>query len=152
MKTEDKIQIMLDRGYIYDPKSGLITGPSGTILKKKEPTGYGVVGGMYHEGKKIYVRAHQFAFFSIYGYLPECIDHIDENKSNNRIDNLRAANKRLNGYNRSKSVGYRFNGFSYVASIVIDGVNTHLGSYRTPDEAKNSYETKKAELIKMTTK
>lgn len=56
----------------------------------------------YHNTKykeKIY-RSHRLIFFYHYGYLPKCIDHIDGNKSNNKIENLREATYSQNLCNR----------------------------------------------------
>lgn len=48
---------------------------------------------------KIY-KAHRLVFLYHHGYLPEQIDHADKNPSNNRIENLRAANNGQNCMNR----------------------------------------------------
>ena len=42
---------------------------------------------------------HQIVFLMHHGYIPEVVDHIDRNTSNNRIENLRASNKSLNACN-----------------------------------------------------
>lgn len=42
---------------------------------------------------------HRAIFLLHHGYLPKLIDHIDRNPSNNKIENLRAANKRINALN-----------------------------------------------------
>ena len=47
--------------------------------------------------KKHYV--HRLVFLYHYGFLPESVDHIDGDKSNNRIENLRAASLHQNNYN-----------------------------------------------------
>ena len=45
-------------------------------------------------------KAHRLVFLYHYGYLPECVDHIDGDKANNRIENLRAATKEENCRNQ----------------------------------------------------
>lgn len=47
--------------------------------------------------KKYY--AHRLIFLYHYGYLPKYIDHIDGNKSNNNLENLRASTVRQNRAN-----------------------------------------------------
>ena len=47
--------------------------------------------------------AHRAAFYSHYGYLPECIDHINNNKADNRIENLRACTFSQNSHNAKLS-------------------------------------------------
>lgn len=48
---------------------------------------------------KIY-KAHRLVFLYHHGYLPEQIDHIDQNQSNNRVENLRPATSGQNSMNR----------------------------------------------------
>jgi hypothetical protein len=45
------------------------------------------------------VLAHRLIFSMFHGYLPELVDHIDGNKLNNNICNLRAATKSENQQN-----------------------------------------------------
>jgi hypothetical protein len=47
------------------------------------------------------VSAHRVIFLMFYGYLPKEVDHKDLNKSNNRIDNLRAATTAQNASNKA---------------------------------------------------
>jgi len=42
---------------------------------------------------------HKVIFLMQHGYLPELVDHIDNNPSNNNIENLRPANKTQNNCN-----------------------------------------------------
>lgn len=54
------------------------------------------------KGKKWLV--HRLIYLWHYGELPAMLDHIDKNPENNRIENLRPTDKRLNGYNRNAPV------------------------------------------------
>jgi hypothetical protein len=48
-------------------------------------------------------RAHRLVWFVTYGKFPDNdIDHIDGDKSNNRIENLRDVSQRVNSQNRKK--------------------------------------------------
>lgn len=49
-------------------------------------------------GGRLYV-AHRLVFMYHYGYLPEFIDHIDGDRQNNKIENLRGTTKSCNSHN-----------------------------------------------------
>jgi len=67
------------------------------------------VGTLHSEG---YIRigikfklyySHRLIFMMFYGYMPEQIDHIDGNRTNNRIENLRSAINASNMLNIQKN-------------------------------------------------
>jgi len=68
----------------------------------------GSVAGCIHKGtgyihikiKAKSFKAHRLVFLYHHGYLPEFVDHIDGNKKNNKIENLRAATKEENCRNQ----------------------------------------------------
>ena len=68
----------------------------------------GQVAGCIHKGtgyihvkiKAKAFKAHRLVFLYHHGYLPECVDHIDGDKTNNKIENLRAATKEENCRNQ----------------------------------------------------
>lgn len=70
------------------------------------------VGSLNHDG---YIRIwcnkrlsfkHRFLFWYYHGYLPEEIDHIDRNKQNNSIQNLRAVDRKANCLNKTARKSY----------------------------------------------
>ena len=81
----------------------------------------------------------------------QMIDHIDENKANNNVKNLRWATRKDNGYNRGKQTnntsgfkGVSFNKHTkkFESKISINGKLKHLGLFETAEEASKVYEAK----------
>jgi hypothetical protein len=92
--------------------------------------------------KKLY-RIHRVIFEMHHGYCPKFIDHIDGNKQNNRIENLREATSNQNGYNTKLSSrnttgvkGVSFDGKKYRVRFKVDGKAKSFGSYFDIDYAK----------------
>jgi hypothetical protein len=48
-------------------------------------------------------KLHRLIFMMFYGYMPREIDHINGNKTDNRIENLREVNHSQNQWNRPKT-------------------------------------------------
>jgi hypothetical protein len=76
------------------------------------------------------------------------VDHIDRNKSNNSVDNLRWSTTSENLMNSTKRAftssiykGVYFHGQSdrWRAQVRINGIANHLGGFRTEKEAAESY-------------
>lgn len=80
------------------------------------------------------------------GTLPEVIDHINRDKTDNRIENLREATKQENTFNRAGNYDAvsKFKGVSkkrdkWRARITVDGIEHSLGSFDTEIEAGLAY-------------
>lgn len=69
------------------------------------------------------------------------IDHIDENKLNNAVSNLRIATNGENQQNKRKVKGYTWNKAcnKWQAKIKVDYKHIHLGYFDTKEGAKNAY-------------
>jgi hypothetical protein len=67
------------------------------------------------------------------------VDHIDQNITNNNINNLRWITHQKNLWNSSKAKGYWKHKDKWRASIMIDRKNKHLGLFNTEEEAHAAY-------------
>lgn len=81
---------------------------------------------------------HRVVFFMHHGWLPDFVDHIDGDCTNNRIENLRPANASQNGSNckvyatnttGAKGVYWHKGIKKWTASIRKDGMLIHLGRF-----------------------
>lgn len=94
------------------------------------------------------VLQHRVIFLYHHGYLPKFIDHIDHDRTNNRIENLRPATPRENQSNRrvGKNNTSGFTGVSwdrinkkFEATSRLNGKKINLGRYATAKEASEVY-------------
>lgn len=93
--------------------------------------------------------AHRLAWFYVYGTHPEkLIDHIDGNKQNNAISNLRVVTFSENIQNQKRAMPHNKTGYLGVsphgknvfrAAINVDGQPLYLGSFKTPEAAHAAY-------------
>ena len=117
---------------------------AGDIAGTKNSYGYIVLSV---GGKKI--LAHRVAWLFVYKDFPYGhIDHINRNKSDNRIANLRNANAEQNAQNRQKNckntsgykgVTWHKRDKKWQASITIKGHKKHLGYYKNAKDAYSAY-------------
>jgi hypothetical protein len=95
-----------------------------------------------------YILAHRLVWWLFHRDLPDVIDHIDGDRTNNRPTNLRPATTQLNAANRDKP-STNTSGFKGVvwsksarkwrALIRVNYRLTHLGYYQTREEAAKAY-------------
>jgi hypothetical protein len=79
------------------------------------------------------------------------VDHIDHNGLNNQKSNMRNCKASQNQYNKRPFSRSGYKGVYYinnyiVSQILINKKVTHLGSYKTEEEAAKSYDKKAKEL------
>lgn len=138
------------KAFSYDPESGeivwLVKPNKNHPVGRKAGTncnGYLVVR---RNGQNIY--CHRLAWLLHYGKHPDAhIDHINGNKSDNRIYNLRCVTNATNHENVRKArshnstgvLGVTKQGNRYVARIGVKGKYIHLGSFGNTDDASIAY-------------
>lgn len=80
----------------------------------------------------------------------EYVIHINGNKSDNRVENLRWSTKHECGNNRKRKYdlprGVNFAGVRFSATIRFENKNYYLGVYDTPEEASEVFEATMQEL------
>ena len=144
----------------YDPLTGVLTWkkqPRGRykpslVAGYKTPEGY-LVTSVDSKLRK----NHRLAWAISYGCWPKYeIDHINGDKSDNRLANLRDVKHKLNtenllvanSFNKGRVLGVswhiRINKFH--ARIGVNGRLIHLGYYSTSEEAHQAYLTAKRQL------
>lgn len=149
-KSSHLTQAELKEVLHYDPDTGIFT-----RLKAHEPKYVGKPAGHINTkgyviikiGQKAY-KAHRLAFLYVYGSWPQHqVDHVNQDKADNRIKNLRNATNSQNqhnckkraGNNPYKGVSKNSSGKGWEASITVNYKPHYLGYFKTPEEAYESY-------------
>lgn len=154
--TADRLRAALH----YDPNTGQFT-----HLVATSKTAIGDVAGCAHSaGYRKYSIAHctytghRLAWLYVHGKWPVAqIDHINGDRTDNRICNLREADATLNAQNRHVAAKRNKSGFigvaspngkrkTYRVSITTRGVGKHIGVFSTAEEARECYIAAKREL------
>lgn len=134
---------------LFEVKEGLLTWkvdrgpnkvcgkPAGTIHKR-----FGYLRTLIN--RKSYAN-HRLIFLYYNGYIPEYIDHIDGNKLNNKIENLRAATKSQNNSNSRisklntsgiKGVDFHAGTNKWRARISLNKKSIHVGYFDNLEDAR----------------
>lgn len=136
----------------YDPETGVFS-------KSTASGGRKILGCVKRDGYvKIFAggkqrSAHRLAWLYVFGKWPDgVIDHINGNRMDNRITNLRDVAQSENSKNRcavsikkqsSRHIGVYFyknkSNKPWTAQIVVNGKNNYLGCFATEAEAAKAY-------------
>ncbi|WP_396190735.1 HNH endonuclease [Flavobacterium sp.] len=100
-------------------------------------------------------QLHRLVFLMHHGYLPDEVDHIDNNPANNRIENLRAATREQNTRNSLirkdnnsgiKGVGWSKSAKMWRAHIRVNGKMQFLGHFSKLDDAAEAVRVAREKL------
>jgi len=160
MLTQERLKELLH----YCPETGVFT----RIARIQSINIGDIAGGVTSYGywsiliDYKHYQAHRLAWIYVNGMWPkDYIDHINGIKNDNRIINLREANKSQNGQNKKKAhkntstglLGASFHKITgkYASQIKVNGKSKHLGLFKTPQDAHQAYLTAKRQLHEFNT-
>lgn len=155
MRTEGRLSAddalaLLRANVLYDPDTGIFVrtspagpSPAGAILGGKNSDGY-----IQFTIRGYFFYAHRAAWLLTRGYWPKYVDHVNSDRSDNRLGNLREASQSQNSGNARRSKQnktgrkgvYRHStSGAFVAQIVVNRRAIYLGSFKNKDEAHAAY-------------
>ena len=102
MTREEKCKLAIERGYTYDPETGLIYNRYGKISNTHDKYGYIIITLPFNQK----LKAHHFSWYLFYKECVKQLDHINGVRDDNRISNLRAVTNNENQWNRLTAKGY----------------------------------------------
>lgn len=141
MTRKEKCEILIERGYIYNPETGDIYNRFGNILNANHNQGYVYIGTRINN-KQFHLLGHHFAWYCVYGNCDTNeIDHINGVRNDNRICNLRNVTNQQNSFNTTTARGYTWNKplNKWRAQITLNKKVIYLGLYTTEQEAHQAY-------------
>lgn len=134
----------------YNPETGVFSWRD----KKYSKKGFNITGGKSRRGyerigiKGVKYYSHRLAWLYVYGYWPENdIDHIDRDKGNNRINNLREVSRSCNNKNSGnmknnksgiKGVCFSRSHKKWQTEITVNGNAKHLGFFEKKIDAAHA--------------
>jgi len=156
MLTQERLKELLS----YNSETGIFINLTqrARCVKKGCATGNKYSNGyIYIELDSCRYLAHRLAWLYIYGSFPEkYIDHINGNKCDNRVANLRLATEQENQHNQScpqtnnksgfRGVSWHKWGQKWIAQISLNGKTKYIGLFNTAEEAYEAYLKAKREL------
>lgn len=133
----------------YDPETGVLRwrtyrsgGKTSLLAGSSTSEGYMAV----EINSKAY-KNHRLAWLITHGYWPVEIDHINGNRKDNRLCNLRECSrsgnrqnlKSAHSNNASGLLGVSKRPYGYQARLTLNGKTLTLGCFKTADEAHTAY-------------
>ena len=158
--TSREIAELAKKRIDYNRETGIFTwAESGRGIRMSATAGCADVHGYWKIklGRKAY-RAHRLAWLIVYGEWPSSdLDHINGDRLDNRLENLREATHSLNMQNkRSAMKNNKSSGLlgvtwnkqhkKWQSKIMVNKVFHHVGYFNCPDEAHAAYLQKKRAL------
>ena len=147
----------------YDPATGIFT----WRMQRRGRAKVGTVAGTAHP--KGYIRisidhvdqlAHRLAWVFVHGPIDDSmvIDHINGNRCDNRIENLRVVTGMQNANNQQTRLSngrkamlgasYHKPSGKWISRVKINGKDKYIGLFDTPEQANQAYLAAKRGIVK----
>jgi hypothetical protein len=109
------------------------------------------------DNKPNYFRIHKLVAMAFLGHIPNgtqeiVVDHINNDKKDNRVENLQLIHQRENS-SKDRIGSSKYTGASWhkghkkwISQIYVNGKLEYLGLYSTPEEASEVYQNKLKEI------
>jgi hypothetical protein len=160
MKSTDLTVEMLRSLLDYDPDTGIFWWRVQPSRRAKAGEAAGCVDSYGYTCIRIngmQFKAHRLAWLHFHGLWPEQqIDHLNGNRADNRIANLRDVSRSMNLQNQTRPQKSNTSGFLGVswkkgknrwqALIMVNGRNQHIGYFNTAEAAHAAYLAAKLQL------
>lgn len=150
---KDIYSLFIEDEQVIDKDTHLVYPESGRIWNKRCKRFVNCAHGdgylrFRYKGKHIY--NHRFIYEAVHGSIPDGmqINHLDNDRSNNRIDNLEVVSRQQNNQWRDKDINntsgfkgvyWRNDMLKYQARIGFNGKDINLGHFDNPEEAYAAY-------------
>jgi len=129
---------------------GAIVKHKGKILKGGTSNGYRIVKLYVNGNIKVYL-IHQLVAIAFLNHKPDghklVIDHINDNKSDNRVENLQIVTNRFNVYKTQGKYKSNYKGVTWdkksnkwASKLQVSGECIHLGMFESEEEASKYYQ------------
>jgi hypothetical protein len=114
---------------------------------------------LYYNGSKKNFKIHQLVAMAFLNHKPDgtqnlVVDHINDVKTDNRVENLQIVTQRYNCCKTQGRYTSKFKGVDWFkkrnkwrAAITINGKRKHLGLFNCEEEAAKAYQNKLKETI-----
>lgn len=138
--TQEELKRLLD----YNPETGVFTRLVGITYNSplgSEAGSIAIIGYRYICLLGSKYLAHRLAWFYVHGVWPNGeIDHINGDRADNRIGNLRVVTHAENQHNTPKAKGYYRREYGrWSADIKVNNVKIRLGTFPTEADARAAY-------------
>jgi hypothetical protein len=139
MDEKSRYDYMISIGWIAD-ENGQVYSHTGRPVGSKASR-YTLLAITFGRKKEhITLRAHRFIWYFFHRTIADTVDHINQDRFDNRITNLRSVTQQQNTFN-TKTKGYCYDKKrnKWKAQIMLNRKNIFLGRYDTKQEAYLTY-------------